>query len=156
MENTNDNCNCDKCDCTNCKECDCKECDCCSITEDYGKYYSKESFWDKIKKYASIIGMPILKKVFTLYYIWEDENSPLWARYLVVPPALGYFIFPQDLVPDYVQPGGYGDDLIVIGIALTAIAAHIKDEHINKADDAVNKWFNNDDKKGDDKNDDNK
>ena len=61
-----------------------------------------------------------------------DADTPVWAKGIII-GALGYFISPVDAIPDIVPVVGYTDDLGALAIALAAIAAHIKDEHVAKA-----------------------
>ena len=44
----------------------------------YGKNYSEESFWKKVKKYAKKIGEETLEKALILYYVGIDKNTPTY------------------------------------------------------------------------------
>lgn len=58
-------------------------------------------------------GREAIKLVLTLLYCLQDDDTPAWARAIII-GALLYFITPVDAVPD-VMPGGYADDLAVLG-----------------------------------------
>ena len=43
----------------------------------YGTYFSEKSFWKKIERVAKKVGATVLRPVFTLYYMLQDEKVPL-------------------------------------------------------------------------------
>jgi uncharacterized membrane protein YkvA (DUF1232 family) len=107
---------------------------------DYSKDYSEESFWDKIKTSFDKIGRPLLEKVLTLYYVLIDSSTPAWAKALII-PALGYFIFPLDVIPDIIPVFGYGDDLGVIVGVLAAVTTCVTEKHNKQAQTKLADWF---------------
>ena len=110
--------------------------------QDYGKGYSQESLWDKIKNSAVSAGKVVLEPALVLYYCALDPDTPAWAKSVIV-GALGYFIIPLDAIPD-LSPGiGYTDDLGALASAVAIVAAHIKDEHKEKAGEQLKRWFSN-------------
>ena len=64
----------------------------------YGTYFSEKSFWKKIERVAKKVGATVLRPVFTLYYMLQDEKVPLQHKAYII-GALGYFILPFDLIP---------------------------------------------------------
>ena len=106
----------------------------------YEKEYSETSFWDKLKKYAVVAGKEVVEKALILYEALKDKDTPAWARGVII-AALGYFISPIDAIPDTVPMAGYADDLGALAAALAAIAAHVKDEHVNNARATLKRWF---------------
>ena len=106
---------------------------------DYSNHFSEDSLWEKIKKFAIKAGKSLIETVLTLYYCMLDEDTPLWAK-ATIASALGYFILPIDLIPDML-PGGYVDDAGVLATALASVAAHIKQEHKDKAQEKLQTWF---------------
>jgi uncharacterized membrane protein YkvA (DUF1232 family) len=109
-------------------------------TEDYAKHFSEESFWKKVKKYASKAGKEALEKVLILYYCLADPETPAWAKTIII-AALGYFILPIDAVPDFIPVVGIADDAAVIGFAILTVAAYIKREHSEKAKEKIEDFF---------------
>lgn len=109
-------------------------------TNAYEKHYSEAGFWDKVKKYAKVAGREVLEKALLLYYAMQDPEVPAWAK-AVCAGALGYFIFPVDVIPDALVPVGYTDDLGVMAAALAAIAVHVTPETKAKAAAKVGEWF---------------
>ena len=77
----------------------------------YGTYFSEKSFWKKIERVAKKVGATVLRTVFTLYYMLQDEKVPLQHKAYII-GALGYFILPFDLIPESVLPIiGFTDDV---------------------------------------------
>ena len=101
--------------------------------------YSEESFWDKIKKVARTAGFVVLEPALKMYYSAQDPDTPAQAKAIIY-GALGYFILPLDAIPD-IFPGGYIDDIGVLMAALGVVATHIKEEHVEKANETLKQWF---------------
>lgn len=55
--------------------------------------------------------------------------------------ALGYFILPIDLIPDFIPVAGYTDDLAAIIWALYAVKKNITSEIKQKAKYKLKDWF---------------
>lgn len=106
----------------------------------YTKHYSDDSFWGKVKKYAKVAGEKVLEPALKLYYAAQDPDTPTWAKTTIY-GALGYFIFPIDLIPDILGPAGYTDDLGVLIAAIAAVGAYIKQEHTDMAKQKIQEWF---------------
>jgi len=98
-----------------------------------------QSFWKKIKSVVAKAGRELIKLVLTLYYCMRDDDTPAWAKTVII-GALIYFASPIDTIPDFL-PGGYVDDLAVIGAAAAAVAAHIKPEHRDRAQAWIDNAF---------------
>lgn len=107
---------------------------------EYSSQYNEDGFWSKIKNYAKAAGETVLEPALKLYYSAEDSDTPKWAKATVY-GALGYFISPIDAIPDITPVVGYTDDLGVLVAATASIAAHIKEEHVNKAKETLKKWL---------------
>jgi len=109
-------------------------------TNEYSAQFSEESFWDKLKNFAIKAGKEVIEKALALYYCLQDKDTPVWAKTVIV-GALGYFISPIDAIPDALPVVGFSDDLGVLVLALASVAAHIKEEHKKKAQEAIKQWF---------------
>ncbi|SEO02964.1 Uncharacterized membrane protein YkvA, DUF1232 family [Duganella sp. CF517] len=109
---------------------------------EYASHYSDAGFWNKIKTHAKTAGQKVLEQALKMYYSATDPDTPLWAKTTIY-GALGYFISPIDAIPDLLPALGYTDDIGVLIAAATAVAAHIKDEHVQKARDTLQQWFGN-------------
>ena len=97
------------------------------------------TLWEKIKRTFKRAGREVIKLVLTLLYCMHDSDTPMWAKATII-GALLYFISPVDAVPDFL-PGGYVDDLAVLGAAAVVVAAHIKLEHRARAQEWVDEMF---------------
>ena len=102
----------------------------------------QDSLWEKIKGVAKAAGREVIKLVLVLYYCLLDDDTPAWARATII-GALVYFVSPVDALPD-VLPGGYVDDLAVLGAAAGVVALHIKPEHRTRAQEWVDSTFGTD------------
>ena len=111
-----------------------------SSERDYAGEYSDESFWAKVVAFALKAGREVIRLALTLYYCLQDEDTPKWASTVIV-GALGYFIFPADIIPDFVPGAGYTDDLAVLVAAMAVVLAHIKPEHRRQAEERKKEWF---------------
>ena len=112
--------------------------------EEHKKSYSERSFWKKLSKHAKKIGREAVIKVLHLYYTAQDPDTPQWAKAKIY-GALGYFILPIDLIPDVIPAAGYTDDIVVLGIAIAVVAAHMshktKKQAEDKLDEMLDVWF---------------
>ena len=108
--------------------------------QDYSENYSEASFWNKAKNFAAAAGRAVLEKALTLYYCAQDSDTPAWAKTVIV-GALGYFITPIDAIPDLSPIVGYTDDMGALASAFAIVAMHIKDEHVQKANEQLERWF---------------
>lgn len=106
----------------------------------YGKEYSEDKFFDKIKKYAQQAGMKVVYTAMLLYYAYKRKETPMWARNVIL-GTLGYFISPIDALPDLTPLIGYTDDVGVLSFGLVTIACYVNDEVRIKARKKVKKWF---------------
>lgn len=109
-------------------------------SDEFSSAYGDESFWQKVASYALAAGREVIEKALTLYYCLQDPDTPLWAKSVIV-GTLGYFIVPLDAIPDITPVVGYGDDLGALAFALAMVAAHVKPEHREKAQEKVKSWF---------------
>lgn len=111
-----------------------------SDNKEYEKNYSDEGFWDKVTNYAKKAGKKVIEPSLKMYYAAQDGDTPVWAKTTIY-GALGYFIFPIDVIPDVAPVVGYSDDLTVIAAALATVASCIKDEHAAQAKEKMKQWF---------------
>ena len=102
----------------------------------YGKDYSDDGLWSKIKDTAKKAGANLIYEVLQLYYVAQNPNVPMKIRAALVAP-LGYFISPIDLIPDLTPVIGFTDDAAVIAMAIAFAHAYIDDEIRRKAQDKL-------------------
>lgn len=106
----------------------------------YGKNYSEEGLFDKVLKYAEDIGKELIFKAFQLWYVLQKPEVPMPVKTVII-GALGYFISPIDLIPDFTPVIGYCDDTGMIAGALLVAAMYIDDEVNEKAELQLKRIF---------------
>ncbi|MBM4346102.1 MAG: DUF1232 domain-containing protein [Deltaproteobacteria bacterium] len=89
---------------------------------------------------AKTAGREAIGMALTLYFAMKDPEVPVWAKSVIV-GALGYFIFPIDVIPDVMVPIGYTDDVGVMAAALTMVAVHVTAETKAMAAAKLAEWF---------------
>ena len=111
----------------------------------YEKEYNESSFWDKILNFAKRAGIELIYLVLLLYYTLDSNTLSLKDRIIVI-GALGYFILPVDLIPDYIPIIGLTDDFGAISYAYNKIKENITDEIREQARNKVHSIFGDFDK----------
>ncbi|MFV0266095.1 MAG: YkvA family protein [Draconibacterium sp.] len=106
----------------------------------YNQYFSEESLWEKLKKYAKVAGTKVVYAVLLLYYTMQSKGTGIKTK-LSIAAALGYFILPTDAIIDLAPLIGYSDDLGVLLFALSQISKSITPEIKTKARQKLNDWF---------------
>lgn len=112
-------------------------------TDKYQKHYSNSSFWDKVKKIAKNAGLKVICYALTLYYVLQKDDVPVAERGIII-GALGYFILPIDLIPDFIAGLGYTDDIGAMLIAIKKSMDYVDEEIKNKVYLKLNEWFDTD------------
>lgn len=116
------------------------------MQENYGKYYSEDSLWEKLKQVAKSAGAKVVYVVLLLYYTMKEGKVGLKTK-ISIAAALGYFIFPADAIFDLTPLIGYSDDLGVLLFVLSQVARNVTPEIKQKANQKLNDWFGNIDAK---------
>lgn len=106
----------------------------------YSNNYSEGNFLNKICRFGKKIGKTGVYYGLILYYVLQKDDIPKKDRLLVM-AALGYFILPLDLVPDFIPILGFTDDIGALVFALGKIAIYIDKETKEKAKKKLNDWF---------------
>ena len=112
----------------------------------FSKYYSEESLWEKIKKFSKAAGAKVVYAVLLLYYAMIDSKVSLKTKVFIA-AALGYFILPTDAIFDLTPIIGYSDDLGVLLFALKQISSAITIEVKENARKKIAEWFSEIDEK---------
>ena len=98
----------------------------------YAQYFDDWSFWRTVRRAARRAGREVVVEAITLYPGQRDPDTPAWARAVIV-GALGYFVLPTDLIPDFIPGIGFTDDFGAFVVATTCVALHVKQEHRDRA-----------------------
>lgn len=114
--------------------------------DDYSKYYSEKSLWEKLRAFSKKAGTKVVYAVLLLYYVMIDKKVGLKTKALIV-AALGYFILPIDAIPDLTPILGFSDDLGVLLFALSQVSGNITPEIKTKARIKLSEWFGTVDEK---------
>ena len=110
------------------------------MNNEYSKYYSEKSLWEKIKKFSKAAGAKVIYAVLLLYYAMKDVNVSLKTK-LFIAATLGYFILPTDAIFDITPIIGYTDDLGVLLFALKQISSAITPAVKENARKKIDEWF---------------
>lgn len=106
----------------------------------YTEAYSEPKLFDKIKKFAKKAGIKVIYLALLLFYTLQQPETPRKAKSVII-GALGYFIFPMDLIPDFIPIAGFSDDLTALAGALVMVAMHVNEDTKRKAKDRLRIWF---------------
>jgi uncharacterized membrane protein YkvA (DUF1232 family) len=110
------------------------------MNNEYSKYYSEESLWEKIKKFSKAAGSQVIYAVLLLYFAMKDSNISLKTKVFIA-ASLGYFIMPADAIFDLTPIIGYSDDLGVLIFALKQISSAITPAVKENARKKISEWF---------------
>lgn len=105
--------------------------------------YSKKNtrnLLNKIVKVSQKAGINVVYAGLLLFYVLQKPFVPKWAKASIT-SALGYFIFPVDVIPDFTPAIGYSDDLGVLALAIAAVAMFIDDKVKKKSKAKLKSWF---------------
>ncbi len=98
----------------------------------YTESYSEESFFDKVRSTIKSAGLKLIYQALLLFYVTENPNCPMKIKAAIF-AALGYFISPIDVIPDFTPIVGYSDDAGAIALAICLAQLYIDDEVKRKA-----------------------
>lgn len=105
----------------------------------YQSEYSPSRLMEKLKKYGKQAGAKVVYYVLLLYYALKDGNLSFREKAIIF-GALGYFILPFDIIPDFVF-GGYLEDYAALIFALNHLRKKISPETSHKARERVRTMF---------------
>ena len=106
----------------------------------YQKHYSEKGLLEKIGATFKKAGLKVIYYVLLLYYVLNDENTPMQHKMIII-GALGYFILPVDLIPDFIPVVGYSDDVAALAFALHAVWKNVTPEIKEQAQRKLREWF---------------
>lgn len=95
--------------------------------EKYQEHYSEPKFAGKLAKVAKSAGRKMVYAALLLYYVLKSPSVKKGDKTTII-GALGYFILPLDILPDFIPMVGFADDLSAILLALHAVWKNITPE----------------------------
>ena len=108
--------------------------------ESYQSNYSESGLWKKVKSVAKKAGIKTIYMVLLLHYVLKSPDVPLEDKAKIY-GALGYFILPIDLIPDFIPVVGYSDDVAALAFALHAVWKNVTPEIKEQAQRKLREWF---------------
>lgn len=107
---------------------------------EYQGNFSEDAFWEKIRNMAGKLGAKVVYYALVLFYTLTDPDTP--SKYkAVIAGALGYFILPLDLIPDFLPFTGFADDWAALIAAVAYVLSAISDKNKEKAKEKLKSWF---------------
>ena len=108
--------------------------------EQYQDYYSEPQFWDKVTSVAKKAGVKAIYAALVLYYALQNPSISMKDKAMII-GALGYFILPVDLIPDFLPALGFTDDLAALVIVFNKVSKAITPEVRSQAKAKLRTWF---------------
>ena len=108
--------------------------------EKYQEHYDEAKFGTKLRKVARKAGSKLVYAVLLLYYVLRSP-SVANADKAKIDGALGYFLLPLDILPDFIPMAGYTDDLTAVIWALHTVWKNITPEVKEQAAAKTRQWF---------------
>ena len=106
----------------------------------YSGHYEENAFWEKLQKFARKAGIKVSYAALLLYYVLKSPTTSGKDRAKII-GALGYFILPIDLIPDFIPVAGYTDDLAALVWGVYCVIKSITPEVKANAAAKLHEWF---------------
>ena len=108
--------------------------------EKYSSHYNENDLWEKLQKFAKKAGIKVTYAALLLYYVLKNPATSSKDRAKII-GALGYFILPIDLIPDFIPIAGYTDDLAALTWGIYCVIKSITPEVKANAAAKLHEWF---------------
>ena len=106
----------------------------------YAGHYDENAFWEKLKKFAREAGIKVTYGALLLFYVLKSPGTSTKDRAKIL-GALGYFILPIDLIPDFIPIAGFTDDLAALTWGVYCVIKSITPEVKAQAAAKLHEWF---------------
>ena len=108
--------------------------------DSYQQHYDENGFWEKLHRFARKAGIKVCYAALLLYYVLKSPMTSSKDRAKII-GALGYFILPIDLIPDFLPVAGYTDDLAALVWGVYCVMKSITPEVKEQAAEKLHEWF---------------
>ena len=108
--------------------------------EKYIPNYDAEQFWKKLRRSIKRLGAKAVYYALVLYYAMQSPQVSAREKGIIL-GALGYFLLPIDLLPDFLPAIGYTDDIAALAFTIYKVWHCITPEVRAQAESKVYDWF---------------
>ena len=91
-------------------------------------------------KFGKKAGIKVVYAALLLYYVLKSPNTPGKDRAKIL-GALGYFLLPIDVIPDFIPIAGFTDDLAALTWGVICVMKSITPEVKAQAAAKLHEWF---------------
>jgi uncharacterized membrane protein YkvA (DUF1232 family) len=106
----------------------------------YARLFDEKEFWDKMKRFGRKAGIKVVYAALLLYYVLKSPATSAKDRAKIL-GALGYFILPIDVIPDFIPIAGFTDDLAALTWGVYCVIKGITPEVKANAAAKLHEWF---------------
>ena len=114
--------------------------------EKYEGHYDEAKFGGKLSRVARKAGSKLVYAALLLYYVLKSPQISRSDKTKIY-GALGYFILPLDILPDFIPVAGFADDLSAVIWAVHIVWKNITPEVKAQAAAKTREWFGDFDQK---------
>ena len=106
----------------------------------YETQYSDKGFLEKVGSVFAKAGIKVIRPALLMYYVLKSGCVSTRDKAIII-GALGYFILPIDLIPDFIPALGLTDDASAIAMAFKAVKDNVTPEIERQAEEKLSEWF---------------
>lgn len=108
--------------------------------EKYAPHYEENKLLTKLKRVFRRVGEKTAHSVLVLYYLLQSPSVSKNDKVKIC-GALGYFILPFDLMPDFIPMLGFTDDISALAWAIHSIWKNVTPEMEEQARQKLQLWI---------------
>ena len=108
--------------------------------EKYIPNFDAQRFWKKLSRSFKRLGAKAVYYALILYYAMQDPQISKKDKGIIL-GALGYFLLPFDMLPDFLPGVGYTDDIAALAFAIYKVWNCITPLVRSQAESKVYDWF---------------